>query len=507
MKNLLLLFACALCFHYASGQQPKTYNNPVIRGDLADPTIIRIGKTYYATGTSLEWAPYYPMFKSKDLINWKQTGHIFNKQPEWTLSSFWAPELFYYNNKVYAYYTARDKNGVSYIGVATADDPEKEFTDHGLLVKFGKEAIDAFVMEDNGDLYITWKAYGLDKRPIELLCCGMSKDGLRLEGEPFTLLRDDDHTLMEGQCWFKKGDYYYLMYSTNNCCGPKSDYQVYVARSKSLKGPYERYSGNPILTGGNDILSCGHGTMTTTPDGRMFYLCHAYLTGAGFFAGRQAILQELIIDKELWIRFKSGDIAHIQQPVPFSGTEQKSVTEFHDNFKSKQLKPDWCWNYPHTDINIKTGKGYLLLSGMLKNNSQNGSALCIRPVKQDYSFETQVTNRNSSLKGLTFYGDDKNLVVLGCRNNELILKEIRDGKENILKRMTLPAITPYLKIKITDGCNCLFFWSEDKKTWHVINADENKYNQLTRWDRIARPGLIHCGNPDQPAEFSYFIIR
>ena len=67
------------------------------------------------------------------------------------------------------------------------------------------------------------------------------------------------------------------MYATNNCCGPKSDYQVYVARSKTLKGPYEKYEGNPILTGSNDILSCGHGTVTTTPDGRMFYLCHAYL--------------------------------------------------------------------------------------------------------------------------------------------------------------------------------------------------------------------------------------
>ena len=507
MKKLLLLFACISCIYFTSGQRVETYNNPVIRGDLADPTIIRIGNTYYATGTSSEWAPYYPMFKSNDLINWKQTGHIFNKQPEWTLSSFWAPELFYHNNKVYVYYTARDKNGVSYIGVATSDNPEKELTDHGLLVKFGKEAIDAFVMEDNGDLYITWKAYGLDKRPIELLCNKMSKDGLRLEGEPFTLLRDDDHTLMEGQYWFKKGDYYYLMYATNNCCGPKSDYQVYVARSKTLKGPYEKYEGNPILTGSNDILSCGHGTVTTTPDGRMFYLCHAYLNGAGFFTGRQPILLELTIDKDQWLRFKSGDIAQLQQPVPFPGTKQKIINEFRDNFKSKKLKNDWCWNYLYSDIDTKTGNGYLLLSGTQKNNSQNGTALCVRSVKPNYSFETQVTNSNKSLKGLTFYGDDKNLVILGYQNNELILKEVKDGKENIIRKMNLPTNKPYLKIKITEGCNCSFFWSKNQKDWHIINTDKNGYNQLDRWDRVARPGLIHCGESDQPAEFSYFIIQ
>ena len=507
MKKILTSVICILIFHLTAGQSPQTYHNPVIRGDLADPTIIRIGSTYYATGTSSEWAPYYPMFKSNDLINWEQTGHIFNKQPDWTLSSFWAPELFYYNNKVYAYYTARDKKGFSYIGVATTDNPEKEFTDHGLLIKFGKEAIDAFVMEDNGDLYITWKAYGLDNRPIELLCSKMSKDGLQLEGEPFTLLRDDDHTLMEGQCWFKKGNYYYLMYATNNCCGPKSDYQVYVARSKTLKGPYEKYKGNPILTGSNDILSCGHGTMVTTPDGRMFYLCHAYLTGAGFFAGRQSILQELIIDNEQWLRFKSGNVAQLQHPVPFAGTKQKNSNILHDDFKSKKLKVDWSWNYLYSDVKIKTGNGYLILSGTQKNNNKNGSVLCIRPIKQNYTFETQVVNSNNSLKGLTFYGDDKNMVILGYQNKALVLKEIKEGEEHILKKINLQTDKPYLKIKITDGCICSFYWSNNSKKWNLINTEDKAYDQLGRWDRAARVGLIHCGTSRQPAKFSYFTIQ
>lgn len=30
----------------------------------------------------------------------------------------------------------------------------------------GKEAIDAFVFDDNGQLYITWKAYGLALFPL-----------------------------------------------------------------------------------------------------------------------------------------------------------------------------------------------------------------------------------------------------------------------------------------------------------------------------------------------------
>ena len=85
--------------------------------------------------------------------------------------------------------------------------------------------------------------------------------------------------------------------------------------------------------------------------------------------------------------------------------------------------------------------------------------------------------------------------------------KVKDGKENIIRKMNLPTNKPYLKIKITEGCNCSFFWSKNQKDWHIINTDKNGYNQLDRWDRVARPGLIHCGESDQPAEFSYFIIQ
>ena len=91
------------------------------------------------------------MFTSKDLVNWKQVGHVFTKQPSWTSNSFWAPELFYHNNKVYCYYTARQKStGISYIGVATSDSPLHEFTDHGPIVEYGKEAIEHLFMMITG---------------------------------------------------------------------------------------------------------------------------------------------------------------------------------------------------------------------------------------------------------------------------------------------------------------------------------------------------------------------
>ena len=287
----------------------RKFENPVIKADLPDPSVVRIGDTYYAAGTSGDARRVYPIYESKDIVTWTPRYTVFDRWPEWTAGDFWAPELFCLGSKVLVYYTARQKSdNTSCIGVAVAEDINSPFIDKGPIVKTTNEAIDAFVIEVDGELYITWKAYGLDpsRRPIELLAQRLSADGLQLVGEPFTLLRDDERQGMEGQCIFREGDYYYLLYSIRDCCTPQSDYAVSVARSKSFFGPYEKYSANPILTGNDGkIQSCGHGTMVRTRKGRMFYLCHSYLKGK-FRQGRQPILEELRIDKAGWPYFVGG---------------------------------------------------------------------------------------------------------------------------------------------------------------------------------------------------------
>ena len=504
------LFLFDICFALQMVAQEQNYfTNPVIRGDVPDPSVIRIEDTYYATGTSSEWAPFYPMFTSKDLVNWKQVGHVFTKQPSWTSNSFWAPELFYHNNKVYCYYTARQKStGISYIGVATSDSPLHEFTDHGPIVEYGKEAIDAFIYDDNGQLYISWKAYGLDTRPIELLGCKLSADGLHLDGEPFTLLVDEKGIGMEGQYHFKEGDYYYIVYAAHGCCGPSSDYDVYVARARNYGGPYEKYSGNPILHGGEgDYKSCGHGTVVRTSDGRMFYMCHAYLKGDGFFIGRQPILQEMEMTDDHWVRFKTGNLAIAEQPIPFVGTKQEPLSDFEDNFKGNQLKVDWTWNYPYSDIHAVLKKGKLFLSGTPKNNNKYGTALCLRPQSPQYSCETKVINTGKGLKGLTLYGDDKNLIAWGIEGDKLILKVVKDDIESVLYDSAFASKEIYLKLEVEQGCIFHFYKSLDGKKWQSVQNTPFKGKSLIRWDRVQRPGLLHYGDKDVPAEFSYFKMK
>ena len=102
------LFLFDICFALQMVAQEQNYfTNPVIRGDVPDPSVIRIEDTYYATGTSSEWAPFYPMFTSKDLVNWKQIVNCITRPGQLDYAKFkdsggvWAPTIRCYKGRFY----------------------------------------------------------------------------------------------------------------------------------------------------------------------------------------------------------------------------------------------------------------------------------------------------------------------------------------------------------------------------------------------------------------------
>src|ERR687889_603474 len=67
---LVLFFSTWLVFQ-SFGQQL------VLPGTNPDPSVVKIGDTYWASATSSNWLPAFPLLYSTDLINWKQKGYIF----------------------------------------------------------------------------------------------------------------------------------------------------------------------------------------------------------------------------------------------------------------------------------------------------------------------------------------------------------------------------------------------------------------------------------------------
>ena len=480
-----------------------TYRNPVIPGDFADPSIIRVGDTYYAVGTSSEWGPAFPIYTSKDLVNWTYVGPVFHKLPSWTMGSFWAHELVYRQGTYYVYYTARRKSDKhSFIGVATARKLRSGFTDHGLLLEWTSEAIDPFIIEDKGKPYITWKAYGLDKgKAIELLGAELSADGLKVIGQHFSLLTADrsgwEAGGMEGQAIFKRGMYYYMTYSGNTCCGTGCNYQVGLARAVNLRGPWEKFSGNPVLVS-DDTWKCpGHGTVVTTPDNRYVYLHHAY-NGTDFtFTGRQGVLSELVWnDKTQWPTFRYGTTVPAQAEA-FGGASQKPISPQTVHFTNPGAALPWVWDVSQTEPPTTIQAGQLQLSSV--STSPTGSFLGLVIQKGTYTFSADITPQPGILQSICVYGDANNSLGFGIRNDSLELWQVKDGVRQVLKnhRLTENVSESDITLQVHShvGQYYTYSWQTSGGKPQQITTNPVNGSFLPRWDRAPRIGISVSGPP------------
>lgn len=496
----ILVFFCILLF--APLELLKAQQSAHIPGDFADPSVIAANGKYYSIGTSSEWAPHFPIYSSSDLKDWTQEGFLFEKTPEWAGSSFWAPEYFYHQGLYYVYYSAKRKaDGVSCIGVATSKYPDRGFIDHGIVVAYGSESIDAYVVKQGEDLYMTWKAYGLDDRPIEILGSKMSADGMALEGDPFTLLKDTEGVGIEGQSFVKKDGYYYLFYSLGACCGPGCDYRVQAARSKSIEGPYEQI-GETVLLGENQGWKCmGHGTFIHDERGKEFYLYHGYSKDGNVNTGRQGLLAELV-----WSDSGVPSFEFIPQTAA-------KATGLKTNFQLKDTKKIfWQWDFKYSTPSFRTSSEGLAISAEVSAENKVGAALTLRPSVTSYNFSTLIdltTSQAELLKGLVIYGDHNNAIGVGIQHEKAILWRVHEGKFENLGEVPVDKSRKNigLKIEVKSDNACAAFVAMGEGSWQKLPAiDPSLFSLqgLAPWDRSPRFGLHLSGDSVVKGTFMTF---
>ena len=59
--------------------KPDEFYSPILQGCYPDPSITRKGEDYYLVNSSFSMFPGVPIFTSKDLVNWKQVGHVLDR--------------------------------------------------------------------------------------------------------------------------------------------------------------------------------------------------------------------------------------------------------------------------------------------------------------------------------------------------------------------------------------------------------------------------------------------
>lgn len=248
------------------------------RVPLGDPFIMFWNGTYYAYGTFSSNG--IVVYVSDDLVNWHvpqelNNGIVLHKDDVWGERWFWAPEVYYLNNKFYMYYSADE-----HVCVAYSDSPLGPFRqDLKKPMIEGEKTIDnTLYIDDDGKPYMFFCRFndGLNIWVVELddnlfeikeetmkKCINVSQEWEEIWPR-----------VNEGAFIIKHKNLYYMTYSANSY--ESQYYGIGFATANSPTGPWNKYEYNPILQKPGDLVGVGHSSMFTDKDGNLKIVFHAH---------------------------------------------------------------------------------------------------------------------------------------------------------------------------------------------------------------------------------------
>ncbi|MES2454234.1 MAG: glycoside hydrolase family 43 protein [Bacteroidota bacterium] len=486
--------------------------NPALPGDNPDPSIIRVGNTYYATSTTNEWAPYFTIYKSVNLKDWKLVNHVFpegfkDMKNQWGENNFWASELAYdaKQNRIYAYYTAHNKevtgNPGLQCGTAWIDADKIEtgkFTDNGpVITEEGCGAIDAFEFQDQGKIYAFWKNDGNGcGKESWIWIQEINESRTKLLGEKRKVYSNSqpwETSLVEGACFFRMGEYVYSLYAVGGCCDAQCNYKTGIARTKDLAGgQWEKYEKNPIMVS-NDVWNCpGHGTVVESADHRFFMLYHAFNKKYDVFVGREGVLEELKIGADGWPVLHNATVPN----------RPKTDLDFVDDFKNdNKLNLVWQWpsKLPRPDLSFNKG----LQLKATNENHELGTFLgqYIKTVNFSITAEVEVTDAKAGVcfGGAIFKskwpGELGGIGIAASKNGYTVFDNF-EGKYLVLKEASEALSgTITLKAQISDDGKLVdLLYKKQNADWVKLHSVAFNAAKYAPWGMGYRAGIIAKGD-------------
>jgi alpha-N-arabinofuranosidase len=233
-----------------------TYANPILTGFYPDPSIVRVGADFYLVNSTFTWFPGIPVWHSTDLVNWTQIGNAIDRPGMLDFSGLglsrgvFAPTIEFHDGTFYIANTCVDCGGNF---VLTARDPAGPWSDPVWTEHVG--GIDpSFFFDEDGKVWLM----NNDGPPG-----GATYDGHRAIwirevhpetfealSEPVVIIdggvRPEEKPIwIEGPHIYKVDGWYYLSAAEG---GTAVGHSQVILRSRTITGPYEPYSGNPIMT-------------------------------------------------------------------------------------------------------------------------------------------------------------------------------------------------------------------------------------------------------------------
>jgi alpha-N-arabinofuranosidase len=487
----------------------RRYTNPILSGFHPDPTICRVGDDYYLVNSSFEYCPGLPIFQSRDLIHWRLIGHALTRPTQLFLQDsrpsggIYAPTLRFHQGTFYLITT-----NVSHKGnfVITAADPAGPWSDPVWIEN--AEGIDpSLFFDDNGRCY-----YVGNGNPEHSLYDGhhtiwlqeMDLTSLQLIGDKRVIV-DGGSDISKKPIWIEgphlyKIDGRYYLFAAEG--GTEENHSEVVFRSEKVTGPYESFTGNPILTN-RDIdqsrpfpITCtGHADLVQTQIGEWWMVllaCRPYapFDENYFNIGRETFLIPISWQDGWPIVADGSRRVTYSYPAPelpeslWNDGYGDGNFAFREEFEKPNLPGIWnTIREPGDDWHSLTARpGYLRIQPRLEELTGPGSPSFVGVRQRHISFTAETAmefepSNEWELAGLAVQQNNRAYYALVCgrsgdKHVVRLMKKSADGALEVRYEAAVSSGPIHFKVA-AKGRDYSFFYREQNEPWRCMANDEN----------------------------------
>jgi xylan 1,4-beta-xylosidase len=470
-----------------------TFLNPIIAGDHPDPTVLKDGDDYYMTFSSFNYVPGLVIWHSRDLVNWRPLGPALQVP----IGSVFAPDLVKHDGRYYLYVPAlrTDVQPAVTIYVLHASNIAGPWSEP-IDMHIHHHVDPGHVVGEDGKRYLFLN----DGHRVRLSDNGLAADGeveKVYDGWPIPPDWVIEGFWLEAPRLAWRNDWLYQFSAQGGTGGPPTGHMVVVARSRSIHGPWENCSHNPIVRTTKREAhwwSRGHATLVEGPCGDDWLVYHAYEKDRHTL-GRQVLLEPIAWTEDGWPRALGGDL-ETPLKVPAGGeavphglalSGDLGYDIFGTRFASFAPEPDW-----RKRVRIETNA--LVVQGQGEGPAQS-SPLALIAGDPRYEIAVDVELRGNANAGLLLFYDRKLFCGLGGSLDRL--HYFRAGVDCLFPHRPSPGKRFQLKIFNDDQLVTLFCRPEGQPWQQHVSLEVSGYNHNVADGFLSlRPALYTCGDGD-----------
>ncbi len=462
----------------SSSSSDQRAGNPLIWADVPDPSVIRVGDTYYMSSTTMHMNPGLPIMKSHNLVDWELLGYAYDTLSdgdESTLShgeqsygqGSWASSLRYHQGRFYVT-TFANHTGKTYI--FSTDDIESGDWERVTLDELFH---DASLVFDQGRVFLIYGNDDIHLVELNAEATAVKPDGLRttLIENASSIAGDEFWVPAEGAQLTRRNGKYYLNLISWPAGGIRTQL---VYRAEQLAGPYE---GRIVL----EDRGIAQGGLIDTPDGDWY----AFLFRDFGAVGRIPYLVP-VQWQDGWPEYGIDGKVPERLPIAATGDGLNNLVtsdEFDYEFTAN-LKLAWQWNHNPNGKgwSVTEQPGYLTLtnrridSGLLDTQntltqrtfgpqSRATVALDASGLRAGDRAGLAALQANYGFVGVEQSDSERSLVMISGNS---------EGEERVHERIALAESVVYLQIRAD------FEGRRDRATfWYSLNQEQ--------WTRVGEP--------------------